>query len=1041
MEPGRQADCEDAGVRDGREVRHARDEEGVRDGRSERDERGERDVREQHHVRDERSVRPAERTETYLFTDIEGSTRLLQRLGERFSDLLVEQRRLVLDAAKRHGGVERGTAGDGSFVVFGSARSAVLAAAEAQQGLARHDWPDGATVRVRMGMHSGESPVADDIYAGLDVYRAARIAAAAHGGQVLLSDVTSRLVERDLPDDLTLLDLGAHALKDLDHPERIWQLQIAGLVDTFPGLKSVEARPGNLPVDPGPLIGRAADVARLAKLLEDETTRLVTLTGPGGVGKTRLATEVAKSVAAAFPDGAYFVSLATLSDPSGIPERIVETLALADRGSRTPVDILEAHLRSKRILLVLDNVEQVVAGADVIARLLSTCPGLKVVATSRIVLRLSFENEVPVPPLAVPDVSSAVPVERLVEFPAVALFVQRARAVRPDFTLTEENAAVVARICWDLDGLPLAIELAAARIKLFSPQAMLARLGRRLDLLKGGAVDRPVRQQTLRRTIAWSCDLLDADERAYFRRLATFVGGFTFDAVDAVCNASNDLELDAEDALARLLDNSLLRIAEDAGDEPRFAMLATIREYAVELLDGAPEAHDVRGAHAAYYLNLAEEAAPHLTGRDQGSWLQRLERERGNFEVALDWLGASGAHVEALRLGAALWRYWVSRGPLREGGERLRDLLSLPGGQERNAVRAKALHGAGTIFAERGDFALAQRNLEEAIGIWRDLEDQAGLATSLNSLAWAALLNGDAPRTEALAHEAIPLTRGLGDVRGESVAHYNLGQAAMARGDLRAAHDLVVQAAELRRRTGDRRGVAYMDVSLAYNEELQGRYDAALAHVEAGHAVLRELGDTQIGAWATQIRGRIRLGLGDGEGALRYLHEARALWFASGNLDALARTIADIAEAELAAGAITEAAAAARESLAIVREIGGLGAFTPVLPLAASVALAEGDVEQAEVLIGEARAIAKRLGARLLEAETLDVEAQLAYHRNDLAAVVRAAARAAALRERIGAAVRFEAARRQGEMLDSVRGALGAAEFTALWKSARDGAD
>lgn len=985
------------------------------------------------------SVRPAERTETYLFTDIEGSTRLLQFLGERFSQVLVEQRRLLLGATERHGGVERGTAGDGSFVVFASARAAVIAAADAQRALARHDWPDGAPVRVRMGMHSGESPVADEIYAGLDVFRAARIAAAGHGGQVLLSEATARLVERDLPDGLALRDLGVHALKDLERPERIWQVEIDGLVNDFPVLKSLDARPGNLPSEPGPIIGRDADVAALAGMVGAGGARLVTLTGPGGVGKTRLAIEVAKRVAEAFPDGAFFVPLASLSDPAGIADRIAESLALTDRGIRPSVEVLEAYLAPKRALLVLDNVEQVVAGAHVVARLLQACPNLVVLATSRIVMRLSLEREAVVAPLPVPDDAENQRPERVAEFPAVALFLERARAVRPDFALTEQNAAAVARICRDLDGLPLAIELAAARVKLFSPQAMLARLGRSLDLLKGGAIDRPARQQTLRQAIAWSHDLLGADERAYFRRLAAFSGGFTLDAAAAVGNATDDMTLDAEDAVASLLDNSLLRAVDEGADEPRFAMLATIQEYAGELLGASEDAGKVRDAHASHFLALAEQAAPHLTGPDQGLWFQRLERERGNFHVALDWLQAKGAHAEALRLGAALWRFWVARGPMREGGDRLQELLALSGAQQRGVVRATALHGAGTIFAERADFPRAQRHLEEALEIWRELDDRRGLATSLNSVAWASLLNGDARRAEALSTEAVGLAHDLGDVRAESVARYNLGQVALLRGDLAGAHALVGQASELRRRAGDRRGEAYTMVSMAFIEEYQGRYEEALAHVEEGDAVLRELGDRQIVAWAMQIRGRIRLGVGDVDGARRHLAEARTMWFESGNLDALARTIADIAEAELASGDVEEAARAARESLSLARDIGGVGAFTPVLSLAAAVAVASGDLEGAETLVDEASRIAQASGARLLEAETLEVEAGLAYGKDDLEAAASAASRAAFLREQIGAVTRHHAALRHAALLEAMRGELGTTAFDAAWARARDG--
>jgi predicted ATPase/class 3 adenylate cyclase len=983
-------------------------------------------------------VRPAERTETFLFTDVEGSTRLLQRLGERFSDLLLDQRRLLLTAVERHHGIERGTAGDGSFVVFPSAREAVLAAAAAQRALAAHTWPEGEQVRVRMGIHSGESAVTDGIYSGLDVFRAARIAAAGHGGQVLLSQATRQLVERELPDDLSLRDLGSHTLRDLEHPEHISQLVIEGLAAGFPPLRSLGPPLGNLPVSPTSFLGREREVEAVRGLLRDDAVRLLTLTGAAGTGKTRLALESARGAATGFSDGAYFVALASLTDPTGIATRIAEVLALGEHGSLSAREALEAHLRTKRLLLLLDNVEQVISGSRVVSELLTACPDLKVLATSRVALRLSFEREYEVPPLAVPDADHSDPLVDLAAFPAIALFVQRARAVRPDFALSDANAAAVAILCRSLDGLPLAIELAAARVKLLSPQAMVTRLGRRLDLLRGGANDLPERQQTLRQAIAWSYDLLGGDEQTYFRRLACFAGSFDLEAVGIVCNSLGDLALDAEDAVATLVDNSLLRAGDDTTGATRLSMLETIHAFAAERLTESGEEATMRDAHAEYCLALAEEAQPHLTGHLQGVWLVRLDREHDNLRAALAWLESSGAHAVALRLGAALWRFWVSRGMLREGSERLRALLGLSGAQDRSAIRARALHGAGTILAERSEYESARARLDEGLAIWRQLGDREGLTTTLDSLAWTMLTKGDLARAEALATEAVTLHNELGNLRGEAVAHHNLAFIAMQRGRLSDAHRLTELAAELRRRAGDRRGVAYMQVSLAYVEAMQGRLDAAAAHVAAADTVLRELGDRQIGAWAIQVKARVELARGDAGVARRRFAEARELWFESGNMDSYSRVLADIADMELAFGTVEAASRAAEESLSIARGTDGFGAFTPALPVAAAVALARGDVAQARALVNETLDIVATREAPHLEAAALEVLAELAYQEDDLATAVRSAARAAAIRERTEAPLRPDAARRQEVLRQAIRAAMGRQAFEQDWAEATD---
>src|SRR6516164_3745474 len=488
-------------------------------------------------------------TVTLLFTDIEGSTRLLQQLVDRYASMLAECRHLLRATFQEWNGHEVDTQGDAFSIAFARATDAVLAAVEVQRALAAHPWPEGVAVRVRMGLHTGEPTLTSEGYVGLDVHRAARIMSAGHGGQVLLSQAISYLVEQDLPDDVTLHDLGERHLKDLARPKRLYQLAIAGLPDDFPPLKTLDIYPNNLPVQLTSFIGREKEVAKVIQLLRRDDVRLLTLTGPGGAGKTRLGLQVAAELSDFFIDGVFFVNLAPISDHTLVVSTLAETLGIQERADPFLLKRLKDILSQRQILLLLDNFEQVVDASAQVVDLLTACPMLKILVTSREVLHVQAEREFPVPPLALPDPKRLPDLAMLSHNAAVALFLQRAQAVKPDFQLTNANARAIAEICVRLDGLPLAIELAAARMKLLPPQALLARLDKRLAVLTGTSRDLPARQQTLRNTIAWSYNLLDAAEQRLFRRISVCVDGCTLQAVEAVC-----AELDKSDESALPLD-------------------------------------------------------------------------------------------------------------------------------------------------------------------------------------------------------------------------------------------------------------------------------------------------------------------------------------------------------------------------------------------------------------------------------------------------------------------------------------------------------
>jgi predicted ATPase len=692
-------------------------------------------------------------TVTFLFTDIEGSTRLLHELGERYAEALAEHRRLLREVFGRHGGVEVDTQGDAVFVAFARARDALAAAQQAQQEL------EEGPIRVRIGLHTGEPVVTDEGYVGIDVHRAARLAAAGHGGQVLLSQTTRDL----LASEFELRDLGEHRLKDLAEPERLYQLGDS----EFPPLKSLNQ--SNLPVQPTPLVGREDELAEVLELVH--THRLVTLTGAGGSGKTRLALQAAAELVDEFRDGVWFVALASLRDSQLVLPSIAQTL-----GVREP-QTADEYLRTKETLLVLDNLEQLLDAVPKLAELSRSAAGLKLLVTSRASLRVSGEQEFAVPPLTDDE--------------AVALFADRAHAVKPAAALGDN----VREICRRLDNLPLAIELAAARINLLTPDALLPRLERRLPLLTAGTRDAPERQRTLRSTIEWSYELLDPREQDLFVRLAVFAGGWDLEAAEDVCSA--DLE-----SLSSLVNNSLIR-----EQEGRFLMLATIREYAAERLETRSDATGLRRRHAEHYLVLSEAAEPEILGGTQVEWLSRLERERNNFRSALGWALERRAGDVALRLIGALRRAWVARGYLAETRRWLEQALALAETAPAS-VRAKALYGYGRVALVQGDYDHAVPPLKESAVRFRETGETRGLAFALADLGWIAAAQGEHERARSLGEESLAVAREAQDETTMAAALHALACTILDEGDYATARPLFEESLALRRRLGDKRNAA-----------------------------------------------------------------------------------------------------------------------------------------------------------------------------------------------------------------------------------------
>jgi predicted ATPase/class 3 adenylate cyclase len=805
-------------------------------------------------------------TVSLLFTDIEGSTRLLGKLGYAYAEALAEHRRLLRTAFRKHHGCEVDTQGDAFFYAFPRAQDAVAGAVAAQQALTAHAWPKDLPLRVRMGIHTGEPTATGEGFVGIDVHRAARVMSAGHGGQVLLTQSTTDLVAEELPDAVSVRDLGEHRLADLAHPQRLYQLVVLGLEADFPPLKTLEARPTNLPTQLTAFVGRAREVTETMTLVRRADVRLVTVTGAGGTGKTRLALQVAAELLEDFGDGVFFVDLASITDTHLLLPTIAQTLSLREGPGESLSETLHDYLREKHLLLVLDNFEQLLDAGPAVTELLAHAAKVKALVTSRASLHLSGEHEYPALPLPVPQLDAAVSPAKLAAYEAVQLFLERAQAVKPEFELTSENAQAVAEICARLDGLPLAIELGAARVRIQSPQALLGRLSRRLALLTGGARDAPARQRTLRDTIDWSYGLLNGSEQRLFARLSVFVGGCTIEGAEAVADAAAELDVALFDGIASLVEKSLLRQGAGTTGEPRVSMLETIREYALERVEQGGEGERLRQRHADYFTALAEEAEPEILGADQLAWLERLEAERGNFRAALGWLLERGHSDRALRLIGSLRRAWVARGYLTETRTWLESAFeqhpAVP-----PQVEAKARYGLGRVALVQGDYDRATPALEESARLFRHAGDAEGLVFSLADLGFLATAQGRHDDAQRFAEESLAVANAAGNESTIAAALHSLACTKLDANEYAEARALFEESLALRRKLGDKRNTANSLCYLGSVALLEGDHARATALLDESLALGRELGNQLIVAAALANKSLVSLDGGDTERA------------------------------------------------------------------------------------------------------------------------------------------------------------------------------
>jgi predicted ATPase/class 3 adenylate cyclase len=788
-------------------------------------------------------------TVTFLFTDIEGSTRLWENAPDAMRVAMARHDALMRTVIATHRGSVFKTIGDAFCAAFHTASDALNAALAAQLALNAEAWPEPVTLRVRMALHTGVPESRNNDYFGQPLNRVARLLAAGHGGQVLLSDVTHDLCRDTLPPATSLLSLGEHRLRDLARSEQIFQLLHPALPARFPSLKSLNNPqfPNNLPLQLTSFIGREKAMEAIKTLLEQ--TRLLTLTGAGGSGKTRLALQVAADALEQYPDGVWLVELAPLAEADLVVQSVAQVLDVREQAGQPFLRTLTEHLKSKRLLLLLDNCEHLVSAcAHLVAALLRSCPSVKVLATSREALSIAGEQSYRVPTLGLPDLRQPFSPQSVSQYEAVRLFIERAMLVKPEFGVTHQNAPALAQVCCRLDGIPLAIELAAARVRSLPVEEVNARLDNRFRLLTGGNRAALPRQQTLRALIDWSYELLGEPEKRLLARLSVFAGGWTLEAAEQVCSGESAAgasieEWEVLDLLTGLVDKSLV-IADEQNDSVRYRMLETVRQYAAERLQASGENGPVRARLLHHFLALAEEAEPQLTGPAQQYWLKRLETEHDNLRAALAWCteAKEGAEI-GLRLSGALWRFWYVRGHWHEGRQHLERALARAGAQCSMPERARALRRAGALASLQGDYAAARIQIEEALRLHRELGDRHGIAASLNNLGNVASLQLDYAAARMLYEECLHLHREAEDRRGIAYALMSLGNVELVQGDTLAARRLYEECLQRNRELGDERGIAKVLLNLGNVVQTQGDLPAARMLYEECLRLVRELGD------------------------------------------------------------------------------------------------------------------------------------------------------------------------------------------------------
>jgi len=862
-------------------------------------------------------------TVSFLFTDIEGSTRLAQENPEKWEVLRERHHAILHSVINAQQGYIFHVIGDAFCVAFITAQQALNAALQSQANLYKEDWGN-TPIKVRMGIHTGQAEIQDSgDYSGyLTLSRVQRVMSAGHGQQTLISQETEQLIANELPENVSLCDLGEHQLKGLIRPEHIYQVNLADLPADFPPLKTLDVRLNNLPTQLTPFIGREHEIASLVELICNPDVRLVTLTGAGGTGKTRLSLQVASALGDYFSDGIFFVPLAETIDPDLAVSRIAQVLEVREGNGRFLIDTLKDFLGPKTLLLVLDNFEQLAGASSLTTDLLVVAPKLKLIISSRILLHMRGEHEFPVSPLDIPDLTNLLALEQLQQNESIQLFIQRARAVNPNFVLTRENASTVAAICQGLEGLPLAIELAAARIKVLPPQAMLARLSDRLSFLTGGASDLPARQQTLRNTLDWSHSLLSAPERTLFARLGIFAGGFSLEAAESICNPDGTLDVLA--GVEILLNNSLLRQEEDPNGAAHFRMLGTVREYALEELQKQAELPTLTRLHALYYLSkITRDMGFKLFSSESVMWLDWCESENDNIRAALDWAqkNPEADEFKSVLLLFLSW-FWYRRGYLHEGRVWTERFLGTDWASPGTEGQGGALLSSAMLALWQGEAKTAIVESEECLGIFQRKEDPQFIPVAMLNLGVIHINMGNDAAAHPLLKEASSLFLEAGQKFFYAVSLVHLGNVALGLGIPTEASTWLEKAYPIAREVGDQWAISFALNNLGEVARVQGDYEKARQYYEESESLLRVMGDPGDLARLVHNLGSVALHEGNFEKAKSLYSESLAMFRKFGNKRGIAECLMGLSGLKAEDGQPQQAARLFSAAEAILAESG-----------------------------------------------------------------------------------------------------------------------
>ena len=1011
---------------------------------------------------------------TFILTDVEGSTRLWEAHPGAMRKAVSRHHEIVHQAIERTGGVRPQDQGEGDSVVgaFAKATDAIACALDIQLMLLKEPWPEEAPIRVRIGIHAGEIELRDERnYYGPTINRCARIRAIAHGGQTLVSRATEQLLHQSLPTGSHLRDLGPQRLKDLSEPEHVFQLCHPDLVDEFPPPRSMQVLPNNLPVQLTSFVGRDPEMAEVGTLLT--TSRLVTLAGAAGCGKTRLALQVAAEKIDEFEDGAWFVDLAPVTDPALVPHTTADAIGVKEEPRRSILETLIEYVRKRRILLLLDNCEHVLSACtDLAADLLKSCPNLVIMTTSREPLGVPGETSWRVPSLPIPDAAHSRTLDELTQFDSARLFLDRALARSPDLQLDTNEAAAVGQICRRLDGIPLAIELAAAHTDVLTCEQIDSMLDDHFRILTGGARTALERQQTMLAAVGWSYDLLTEHEQVLLRRLSVFVGGFTLEATEEIC-AGGPFDTPQIFGLLSSLVRKSLVVSEKRPHAARYRLLETIRQYARDRLHESGEGAPLRTRHRDWYLALAERAAPELLqGGKQAEWLELLEEEHDNLRAALEWSAADADPQPVARLASALDLFWRIRGYAGEGRRWLSQALErsdvLP-----PALRAEALTSAGLLAWAHHDHKAARPFLDEALSIGRSTSDESGMAQTLHVLGNVAISLGDSNEARTFWEESLEIRQRLGDQRGAGSILHNLAALAYAAGDLDGARQSFEDALAINREVGNRYGEAVTLLNLGELSLQQAEYAPARVRFEEALAIARELGarnemvhnlgilgdidfiqghyEAALNRWEeaaqhahemewveaeTHIRGALAYLAGNYEEGKLLYEKSAAVSRESGEENRVAESVLWAAYCAEAEGGLVEARSHFEESLSILRPLAGHGGSDALNGLG-RLARAEGDYRQAEALHCESLPLSQKLGDSKELASALEGLGAAAAGLVEFERAARLYGAAEHLREVIGAVIYPHLRAAHEASVESVKAAMSAEAFQAAWEAGR----